>query len=123
MLGEWLLGSALRGLVGGPVVLILAVVAYYLLRALAGSENPGGSPDLIAPWALVALLAGPVLGAVGGSMRRGDVLGLVAALVLPLGVYLDQIRRHSEVPEPARPIAAVVLLALAAVGAAAALAR
>ena len=91
VLGGWLLGSASRRLVGGPVVLIGAVLAYYWLGALAGSENPGGSPDLIARWALVSLLAGPALRAVGGSMRRRDVLGRVSALVVPVGVYVEQL--------------------------------
>ena len=123
VLGGWLPGSAARGVVGGPVVLVGAVVAYYGLGAAAGSENPGGSPDLVARWALVALLAGPVLGAVGGGMRRRDVLGLVSALVVPVGVYAEQLWRGSGVPDPARPLAGILLVALATVGAAAAVGR
>lgn len=126
VLGGWLVGSTLRGLISGPVVLILAVVSYYLVGAVSGSENPDGSVDQVAYFALVAVVAGPLLGAAGGSIRRRDVLGLVSALVVPLGVYAEKIWRASTVqvqPDQARPLADIVLVALATVGAAIAVAH
>lgn len=126
VLGGWLLGSALRGLAGGPVALVAAVVAYYLLGAVVGSETPDGSAEQIALFSLIALVAGPVLGVVGGAIRRRGALGLMAALVVPLGACAEQIWRSSHVelqPDPARPTANVVLLALALAGAAVAVAR
>jgi hypothetical protein len=59
-------------------------------------------------------------------MRQRDVLGLVSALVVPLGVYAERIWRDSIVqvqPDPARPLADIVLVTLATVGAAIAVAR
>jgi hypothetical protein len=119
VLGGWLVASSLRGLIAGPVVLIVAVVSYYLVGAVAGSENPDGSVGQVTYFGLVALLAGPVLGAVGGRIRRRDVLGLAAALVVPLGVYAEKIWRASMVqvqPDPARGLADIVLVALATMG-------
>lgn len=126
VLGGWLLGSVLRGLVGGPVALVTAVVAYYLLGAVVGSENPDGSADQIVFFCLMALLAGPALGAVGGTIHRRGVAGLIAALVVPLGVCAEKLWRSSSVglqPDPARPAADTVLLALALAGAAVGVAR
>jgi hypothetical protein len=126
VLGGWLVGSTLRGLIAGPVVLILAVVSYYLVGAVTGSENADGSVDQLAYFGLVSLVAGPVLGAAGGRIRRRDMLGLVSALVVPLGVYVETIWRASIVQvqsDPARPLADIVLVTLATVGAAVAVAR
>jgi Family of unknown function (DUF6518) len=126
VLGGWLVGSTLRGLISGPVVLILAVVSYYLVGAVSGSEYPDGSVDQVAYFALVAVVAGPLLGAAGGSIRRRDVLGLVSALVVPPGVYAEKIWRASTVqvqPDQARPLADIVLVALATVSAAIAVAH
>jgi YD repeat-containing protein len=125
VLGGWLVGSTLRGLIAGPVVLILAVVSYYLAGAVTGSENPDGSVDQVTYFGLASILAGPVLGAAGGRIRRRDVLGLVSALVVPLGVYVETIWRASMVQgqsDPARPLADIVLVTLATVGAAVAVA-
>jgi hypothetical protein len=124
--GGWLVGSTLRGLLAGPVVLILAVVSYYLVGAVTGSENPDGSIDQVTYFGLVSLLAGPVLGAAGGRIRRRDALGLVSALVVPLGLCVETIWRASVVqvqPDAARPLADIVLVTLATVGAAVAVAR
>lgn len=126
VLGGWLAGSSARGLVAGPVVLIAAVLSYYLVGAVAGSENPDGSLDQIAYFALVALLAGPLLGTTGSGIRRRDALGLASALVVPLGVYAEVIWRASgaELPsDPARPLADAVLITLATVGAGVGVAR
>jgi hypothetical protein len=117
VLGGWLVASTARGLIAGPVVLILAVVSYYLVGAVAGSENPDGSVDQVSHFGLLGLLAGPVLGAIGGKIRGRDVLGLISALVVPLGVYAEWIWRASTVqvqPDPARPLADIVLVTLAA---------
>jgi hypothetical protein len=125
VLGGWLVGSTSRGLIAGPVVLILAVVSYYLVGAVTGSENPDGSVDQINYFGLLSVLAGPVLGAAGGRIRRRDALGLVSALVVPLGVYVETIWRASIVQvqsDPARPLADIVLVTLATVGAAVAVA-
>jgi hypothetical protein len=126
VLGGWFVGSPLRGLIAGPVVLILAVVSYYLVGAVTGSENPDGSVDQVTYFGLVSLLAGAVLGAAGGRIRRRDVLGLVSALVVPLGVYVETIWRASMVQvqsDPARPLADIVLVTLATLGTAVAVAR
>lgn len=126
VLGGWVLGSVRHGLLGGPLALVPAVAAYYLLGAVVGSENRDGSADLITFFGLLALVTGPALGAVGGLVRRGGPLGLAAALVVPLGVCVELVWRSTSVglpPDPARPVADRILLALAGAGAAAALGR
>ena len=126
VLGGWLIGSTLRGVIAGPVALFLAVVAYYVVGAAAGSENPDGSVDQLIYFGLVALLVGPMLAAVGGGIRRRDVLSLVSALVVPLGVYAEAIWRASIVQvqsDPARLPADIVLITLATGGAGVAVAR
>jgi hypothetical protein len=126
VLGGWLGGSVLRGLVAGPVVLVAAVVTYYLLGAAVGSENADGSPESIVLYGSVSVVTGTVLGVVGGLIRRRGVLGLVAALVVPMGIFAEQLWRSSIVglpPDPAHPAAAVILLGSALGGAAAAVAR
>ena len=123
VLGGWLLGSVRRGVLGGPLALVAAVAAYYLLGAVVGSEDPGGSSTLIAFYGCFALLAGPPLGAVGGALRKRNGVGLVAALVLPLGAAVELAWRASSPglqPDPARPAANLVLFVLALSGAAAA---
>jgi hypothetical protein len=126
VLGGWLVASTSRGLIAGPVALVPAVVSYYLVGAVAGSENSDGSVDQVAYFGLVALLAGPVLGAVGGRMRRPDLVGLVSALVVPLGIYAEKLWRASTVQvqaDPARPLADIVLVTLATLGVTIAVAR
>jgi len=126
VLAGWLVGSTPQGLLAGPLALILAVVAYYLLGAAVGSENRDGSFDQVAHFTLVSLLAGPVAGAVGAAIRRRGVLGLLPALVVPVGVCLEAIWRSAAVqwqPDPARPLADAVLLGLATAGAVLAVAR
>jgi len=125
VLGGWLLGSVRQGLLAGPVALVPAVVVYYVLGAAVGSENPGGSADLIVFFSLYALVAGPPLAAVGALLRRRDLVGLVAALVVPVGVCVKLVWRSSVAlpSDPARPAADLVLLALALAGAAAAVTR
>lgn len=119
VLGGWALGSVRRGLVGGPLALLPAVVVYYALGAVVGSENANGSPDLIAFFGLVALVVGPALGAVGGLVRRRGGLGLAAALVVPVGVGFELVWRSSAAGlplDPARPVADLILAAAAVSG-------
>jgi hypothetical protein len=126
VLGGWALGSVRRGLLGGPLALVPAVVLYYALGAVLGSENADGSAGLIAFFGLVALVVGPALGAAGGLVRRRGVLGLVAMLVVPAGVGLELVWRSSTAglpPDPARPVANLILVAMTASGVVAAVAR
>jgi uncharacterized protein DUF6518 len=125
VLGGWLAGSTARSLVAGPAALVLAVVAYYFVGAAAGSENADGSVDQVTHFALVSLVAGPLLGAAGGRMRRRDARGLLAALIVPLGMYAETIWRAGvEVQaDPARPLVDVILVALATAGVVAAVTR
>lgn len=119
VLGGWAMGSVRRALLGGPLALLPAVLAYYALGAVVGSENADGSTDLITFFGLAALVLGPALGAAGGLARRRGALGLVAALVVPVGIGLELVWRSSTgglPPDPARPAANLILVALAALG-------
>lgn len=126
VLGGCLLGSVRQGLLGGPLALVPAVVVYYVLGAAVGSENLGGSADLIVFFSLLALVTGLAVGAVGGLIRRRNLLGLVAALVVPLGVCVELVWRSTSVelqPDPARPVANLILLSFALAGAVTAVIR
>ena len=123
VLGGWVVGSVRRGLLGGPLSLLPAVAVYYLVGAVVRSENPGGSRDLIAYFSLYALVAGPALGAAGGLIRRRGVLGMAAALVVPVGILVELAWRsltNALPPDPARPVADLILGGLAVIGVAAA---
>jgi len=87
--------GALRGL----VALVAAVAAYYLLiRVLGEGIRPIGAAHAATVWGVVALVAGPVMGAAGATWRRGRgwpraiSLALLAAVLVAEGVVFGGAR-------------------------------
>lgn len=75
--------TALLGTVRGLVALLAAVAAYYLLiGALGQGIRSTGATHAATVWGLVALVAGPALGAAGATWRHGR--GLPRAISVAL---------------------------------------
>jgi hypothetical protein len=94
VVGGWLIGRPLAGAVAGTVALVAAVVGYYAFGVLAGDRTSVGFAGVgaaVRMWALLAVVVGPVLGLVGALVRRPGLIGLVAVLVVPVGVVLEMV--------------------------------
>lgn len=81
--------GALRGL----VALVAAVAAYYLLiRVLGEGIRPIGAAHAASVWGVVAMVAGPAVGAAGATWRhrhgwpRGVAVALLAGVLVAEGV-------------------------------------
>ncbi|MEU8779625.1 hypothetical protein [Streptomyces sp. NPDC048606] len=74
-----------RGAAAGALGLMAATAAYYVTDSFARGEPLAGyGPDLILWW-VASVLFGSVLGVVGAAVRRPGVIGLLAALTVPVG--------------------------------------
>ncbi|WP_406274975.1 hypothetical protein OH779_40595 [Actinacidiphila glaucinigra] len=83
----WLAATLLRGAVAGPLALIGATVAYFVMDLVVGDENMSS----IVYWLVASVLFGPVLGAIGAAIRRPGLLGMLAALAVPVGAATQMI--------------------------------
>ena len=94
VVGGWLIGRPLAGAVAGTVALVAAVVGYYAFGVLAGDRTDvgfAGVSGAVRMWALLAVVVGPVLGLAGALVRRPGLIGLVAVLVVPVGVVVEMV--------------------------------
>jgi hypothetical protein len=94
VVGGWLIGRPLAGAVAGTVALVAAVVGYYAFGVLAGDRTDvglAGVSGAVRMWALLAVVVGPVLGLDGALVRRPGLIGLVAVLVVPVGVVVEMV--------------------------------
>jgi hypothetical protein len=94
VVGGWLIGRPLAGAVAGTVALVAAVVGYYAFGVLAGDRTDvgfAGVSGAVRMWALLAVVVGPVLGLAGALVRRPGLVGLVAVLVVPVGVVIEMV--------------------------------
>ncbi len=94
VVGGWLIGRPLAGAVAGTVALVAAVVGYYAFGVLAGDRTSvglAGVSGAIRMWALLAVVVGPLLGLAGALVRRPGVVGLIAVLVVPVGVVVEMV--------------------------------
>lgn len=82
-------GTRGRGAVAGVVCLGAAVTAYYAVDAPLRNEPFSLYGEELRYWWLAALLFGAALGAVGACIGRSGVVGLLAALTVPLGAALQ----------------------------------
>ncbi|WP_351236391.1 hypothetical protein [Streptomyces sp. NPDC002133] len=80
----WLAGTRARGALVGALALVAATVAYYVTDAFVW----GAGTDMVA-WLVVGLPFGLVLGAVGAAIRRPGLIGLLAALTVPVGAAVQ----------------------------------
>jgi hypothetical protein len=97
VVGGWLIGRPLAGAVAGTVALVAAVVGYYAFGVLAGDRTYvgfAGVSGAVRMWALLAVVVGPALGLAGALVRRPGLVGLVAVLVVPVGVVVEMVGLH-----------------------------
>jgi len=82
-------GTRGRGAVAGVVCLGAAVTAYYAVDTPLRNEPFSLYGEELRFWWLAALLFGAALGAVGACIVRSGVVGLLAALTVPLGAAVQ----------------------------------
>ncbi len=126
VLAGLLVGRRLTALLVGPVALVAAVGGYYLAGLTVGDRADVGLSGLsgvVRLWLVVAVLVGSLLGLAGHLARRGDGLGTLARLVVPVAVLVEvAIRFRPSIGEfsidPVRAWTLVVMVILALLGAA-----
>ncbi|MFE1406043.1 hypothetical protein ACFW5D_20730 [Streptomyces sp. NPDC058770] len=82
----WLAGTPVRGASAGALALFAATGAYYATDAFA----MGADTDLVRWW-VAGLPLGLILGAVGAAIRRPGLIGLLAALTVPVGAAVQMV--------------------------------
>lgn len=83
----WYTGTRRWGAAAGGLALAVAATAYYSLDNLLRSE-PILNTDIWI-WAAAGLLLGPPLGAVGATIGRPAISGLLAGLTVPVGAAVQ----------------------------------
>ena len=118
-----LVGHRRRAAVAGVLVLIAMTTAYYGLDSVLRSEPFGWYWPEMRVWWLLSLPLGSVLGAVGASIERTGVIGLLAALTVPVGAVVEMFWLPRWPAGPTAPAALddvrviVLVVAVATVGA------
>jgi hypothetical protein len=87
----WLAGAIVRAAAAGAVSLITATAAYYFTDSLLRDESLAGHVGETRYWWLASLTLGPFLGAVGASLVRSGLIGLLARLIVPVGALVQTI--------------------------------
>jgi hypothetical protein len=94
VLSGWIVGRPRAAAAAGVVGLACAVDGYYAFGVVLGDRvqvGPAGLTGVLRLWAVSAIVAGPVLGVAGALIHRSGILGLVAALVVPVGVVVEMV--------------------------------
>lgn len=115
----WVLRHPLPAALAGVLSQLVAVASYYGF-ALVFANRRGSSQILsdMEHWLLVAVVVGPLLGLMGSGLRRADWLGLINAVLLPVGALVDVLRFQHPAKFEVMPWSAavqVLLVVLAAV--------
>ena len=104
----WLVSAGLRptvgaavGAAGGAVALIAATLVYYLAEWLF-VDQPLSWGFVTRYWFTASVVLGLPLGAVGATIRRRGLIGVLAALVVPVGAALNMV----VLPPPAESLMA-----------------
>ena len=116
----WLAGAGAigRGAAAGTAALMAATVAYFLMDSLLRADSLAGSVGEARYWVLASLTFGPLLGAVGASLVRLGVIGLLAGLVVPVGALVQTIFLQPGIASSSRPAGVwALVIVLAAAGA------
>ncbi len=128
VLAGWIIGTPMwAAALAGATGLLLAVAGYYAYGVIAGDRSETGVAGVLAVvrlWALAALIAGPVLGLAGALAHRPGWVGLVAALIVPAGIVVEQVvlRRFGPDELAVDPVLAFAQALLLVIGVAIALA-
>ncbi|MER5625709.1 hypothetical protein ABT061_32190 [Streptosporangium sp. NPDC002544] len=85
----WLVGGLIRGASTGVLALIAATAAYYCVESAFTGVPLAWQWRLMLSWWLASMLFGPILGAVGASIGRPGVIGLLARLTVPVGAIVE----------------------------------
>ncbi|OAH10857.1 hypothetical protein [Streptomyces jeddahensis] len=116
----WLAGTRARGALGGALALIAASVAYYVTDAFVLGAPLALFATETVKWSAAGLLFGLVLGVVGAAIRRPGLIGLLAALTVPVGAAVQMVvmppRPHLTLT-PAIVVAEVIVWTAAVLGA------
>ena len=115
----WLVGAGAigRGAAAGAVSLMAATIAYFVMDSLLREDSLAGYVGEARYWLLASLTLGPLLGAVGASLVRVGVTGLLAGLFVPLGALVQSLFLQPGLASSSRPAAgwALVIVSAAAV--------
>ena len=114
----WLGAGAIgRGAAAGAVSLMAATAAYFVMDSLLLEESLAGYVGEVRYWLLASLMLGPLLGAVGASLVRAGVPGLLAGLIVPVGALVQILFVQPGLAPGSRPaeVWALVILSAAAI--------
>ena len=121
----WLIARPVASAFAGAGALMAAVAAYYVFGVLAGDRTHvgfTGVSGVVRMWLVLAVVAGPILGLSGALARRPGLVGLVAMLVVPIGILVEMLgvrRLNGETfaVDPALAWAQAAMVAGAVIGA------
>lgn len=113
-------GKWARGAVAGALGLVAATVAYYVTDSLVLGDPIALYATELVMWSVAGLVLGAVLGVVGAAIRQPGVIGLLAALTVPVGAAVQVVVAPSRphlTATPAIVVAEVVVWAVVVLGA------
>jgi len=87
----WLVGTAARGAAAGVLALFAMTTAYYGMDSIVHRVQFGSDWYEMLVWWMASVVFGSVLGVVGASIRRPGVVGLLAALTVPVGAAVEML--------------------------------
>ncbi len=87
----WVVRTVVRGAAAGVLALFAMTTAYYGMDSILRDEPFGSYWYEMRVWWLASLVFGAVLGAIGGSIRRPGLVGLLAGLAVPVGATVEMI--------------------------------
>ena len=125
MVAGWLAGTGARGAAAAVLALLAATTAYYGTHSVLRQEPfVWYWREMLLLWWPASVVLGPALGAVGASIGRPGVVGLLAGLTLPVGATAQTIWLYEPmVATPAEDCARVIVWVAAAAGAGVVIAR
>ncbi len=85
----WLVGTSTRGAASGVLALLAMTTAYYGMDSIFRQEPFASYWYEMRVWWVASLVFGSVLGVIGATIRRPAVIGLLAALTVPVGAAVE----------------------------------